>query len=271
MKPRAEVVQGDALTEMRRLIERGVKVGLCLVDPPQQITAAAWDTMIALKPMWNCLKQLVMPDRARVVLANEPYASLLVASNLPMYRHEWIWSKNRASNFLNANFQPLKEHEPIKVFSQKKCLYKPEKTDGHAPVNFARRKANSSNLYNFHNEATNNAGATDRYPRSILYFDSVDNCSPERFHENQKPVDLLRYLIRTYSNEGDTVLDFTAGSFSTGVACMIENRNFIGIEQDGYFCEVGRARISRAQGIACDIPKRERPHKPTPLFDEQVA
>ena|SRR5437868_2795980 len=261
-----EVIQGDALVEIPALIARGVQVGMCLADPPQQITSSVWDTMLPLEPMWDCLRRIVQPDRAIVLFTNEPYASLLVASNLQMYRHEWIWHKNRTSNFLNAKIQPLKEHEPIKVFSQKPCLYKPEKTEGHEPVNFARRKANSSNVYGLHPASINNAGETSRYPRSVIEFDSVDNCSQERYHENQKPTALLRYLVRTYSNEGDTILDFTAGSFSTGEACMIEKRNFIGIELDPFMCELGRARIMRAQGIPCDLPRRVREEKELPLF-----
>jgi hypothetical protein len=261
-----EVIQGEALAEMSRLISRGVKVGMCLTDPPQEITSAEWDTMIPLEPMWDCLRHLVAPERATVLLTNEPYGSLAVASNLQEYRHEWIWAKNRASNFLTAKGQPLKEHETVKVFSQKPAYYKPEKTTGHEPVKFARRKAKSSNLYNFHNEAVNRAGNTDRLPRTIQYFDCVDNNSPERFHENQKPVELLRYLIRTYTDVGDTVLDFTAGSFSSGVACVLEGRNFIGIERDAELCAMGEAWMRRAQGEPCEMPRRTAKHTVTPMF-----
>lgn len=264
---RAEIIQGDCLVEMPKLIERGLIFDACITDPPQEITDCSWDVIIPLNPMWDCLKRLIRPDRAIVLMTNEPYGSLAVASNLQMFKHEWIWAKNRASNFLNAKVQPMKEHETIKVFCQQSPLYNPQKSESHTPVNFARRKANSSNVYGFHREAVNNAGTTDRYPRSILPFDCVDNCSSERYHENQKPVPLLRYLLRTYTNEGDTVLDFSCGSGSLGEACMIEKRNCVLIDKDAFNCEVATARSRRAQGIAADIPKSQKPDKFYPLFD----
>jgi len=266
MKANFEVINGEALEEMSRLIARGIKVGMCLTDPPQEITACEWDTMIPLQPMWDCLKRLVLPERAIALMTNEPYGSLAVASALQMFRHEWVWLKNRASNFLNAQVQPLKEHEDIKVFSQRPVYYKADKESGHAPVKFARRKANSSEAYNFHAEAVNNAGDTTRYPRSVLEFDCIDNCSQERIHVNQKPVPLLRYLINRYTDPGDTVLDFTAGSFSTGVACAIEGRNFIGIEQSAEYCAEGEKWIRRANGEAVERPVRRKRQIETPLF-----
>lgn len=266
-----EIINGEALDEMTRLIRRGVKVGLCLTDPPQGIMAAKWDKVIPLKPMWTRLKRLVPPERAIVLFTNEPYGSLAVASNPQMFRHEWVWHKNRASNFLNPKNEPLKEHEDIKVFSQKSVYYISTKEGGYPPVKYARRKANCSNLYRFHKEAINNAGDTTRYPRTVLEFDCVDNCSPERFHENQKPVALLEYLIQRYSDEGDTVLDFTAGSFSAGVAAINTKRNFIGIEQDAHLCAVGEAWMKRARGIPCDIPKRAGANRKEPLFEKAGA
>lgn len=252
------VINGEALEEMSRLIARGVRVGMCLTDPPQEITSCEWDTMIPLEPMWDCLRRLVLPERAIVLMTNEPYGSLCVASALQMYRHEWVWYKNRASNFLNAEVQPLKEHEDIKVFSQRPVYYKADKEDGFSPVKFARRRADSSDVYNAHAESTNNAGDTTRYPRSILPFDCVDNCSRERTHANQKPVPLLRYLISRYTNEGDTVLDFTAGSFSCGEAALIERRSFIGIERSADDCANGERRMRRASGEYAERPVRAR-------------
>lgn len=203
------------------------------------------------------------------MFASQPFTSLLVASNLQQFKHEVIWEKNRASNFLNAPVQPMKIHESILVFGRGAITYNPQKTTGHEPVNFARRKANSSTVYGFHREAVNNAGDTTRNPKSIIYFPCVDNDSPDRFHPNQKPTELLRYLIRTYSNEGDTILDFTCGSGTTGVAAEIEKRNSILIDSDDYFCEVSRARIKRAQGIGCDIPRQLKPEKVLPLFHSE--
>jgi hypothetical protein len=262
-----EVINGEALDEMARLARRGVRVGMCLADPPQEITACEWDTMIPLQPMWDCLKQIVTPERAIVLMTNEPYGSLCVASALEMYRHEWVWKKNRASNFLNAKVQPLKEHEDVKVFSQEPVYYRADKEGGFEPVKFARRKANSSNVYGSHRESTNNAGDTTRYPRSVLEFDCVDNASPERIHENQKPVPLLCYLIDRYTDEGDAVIDFTAGSFSAGVACVLSRRDFIGIEQSAELCAWGEAWMRRASGEAVAMPRIGRKkQKVTPMF-----
>jgi DNA modification methylase len=264
---RSEVLHGEALTEMRRLIARGVKVQACITDEPYEVTDCVWDKAIPFKPMWKFLKRLVEPNRATVLFGTQPFTSALVMSNLQRFKYEIIWEKNRASNFLNAPNQPMKIHESILVFGDGELLYNPQKTTGHEPVNFARRKANSSPVYGFHKEATNNAGDTTRNPKSIQYFRCIDNCSPERYHENQKPAELMRYLVRTYSNEGDTILDFTCGSGSTGVACAIENRNFIGIEQDEHYAEIARARISRAQGQWAEIPKRIKADVHHPLFD----
>jgi DNA modification methylase len=261
-----EIINGEALEEMSRLISRGVKVGMCFTDPPQEITACEWDTMIPLEPMWDCLRKLVPADRATALMTNEPYGSLGVASNLSEYRHEWVWHKNRASNFLNAKVQPLKEHEDIKVFSRKPVYYRATKEEGFAPVNFARRKANSSTAYRFHKEAVNNAGDTTRYPRTVLEFDCLDNCSPERVHVNQKPVELLRYILRLYTDPGDLVLDFAAGSFSMGVACELEGRNFIGIEQDADRCAQGENWIKRARGEWAERPRNSKREIETPLF-----
>lgn len=265
-----EVIQGDALIEMPKLIERGVKVNASITDEPYEVTDSAWDVLIPLEPMWASLKSLVMRGGANVLFGSQPCTSIIIASNLQMFKHEWIWEKNRASNFLNAPNQPMKIHESIIVFGQGAITYNPQKTTGHEPVNFARRKANSSAAYGFHREAVNNAGDTTRNPKSIQYFRCVDNCSPERYHTNQKPVELMRYLVRTYTNEGDTVLDFACGSGSTGVACVIENRNFIGIEKDANYCAIAEARIKRASGIPCDIPKPMRSEKPLPLFPSGV-
>lgn len=261
-----ELYNSDCLIEMPRLIERGVKVGACITDEPYGVTDCPWDVLIPFAPVWSSLSELVERGRATVRFGTQPFTSLLIASNLQQFKYEWIWEKNRASNFLNAPNQPSKIHESVLVFGEGAILYNAQKTTGHEPVNFARRKANSSQAYGFHNEAINNAGDTTRQPKSIQYFRCVDNCSPERFHTNQKPVELMRFLVRTYTNEGDTILDFAMGSGTTGVACLREGRSFIGIENDDHYFKVATARIEREQGRPCDFPKRDAPHREHPLL-----
>ncbi len=268
-RPTSKNINGDCLKIMPTMKEKSI--GFVLADLPYEQTAADWDSMIDLKAMWKELKRIVKPNSAICLFASQPFTSILTCSNLENFKHEYIWWKNRTSNFLNAKIQPLKAHESILVFSFGKCPYYPQKSQGHTPVNFARRKANSSTTYGLHKEAVNEAGNTDRYPTTILMFNSVDNCSRERFHQNQKPVDLLQYLIRTYSKPTDTVLDITAGSFSTGVACVFEKRKFIGIETIPTYCGVGKERIKHAQGLPADLRRKLLNEKPMPLFAIEQA
>ena len=263
-KPTYEIINGDAL-EVLKTFPAGA-VDFVLADLPYQQTAADWDVMIEPAALWKELKRIVKKNSAVCLFASQPFTSLLTCSNLKNFKHEYIWWKNRTSNFLTAKVQPLKAHESVLVFSFGSCPYYPQKSQGHNPNNFARRKANSSSAYGDHKASLNNYGATDRYPTSILMFNSVDNCSRERFHQNQKPVDLLRYLIRSYTVAGETVLDLTAGSFSTGVASLIEQRNFIGIDIRAENCLIGEARLKWASGIPADAPVRNADFKELPLF-----
>jgi DNA modification methylase len=247
-----EIHNGDCLEVMRSLPDSSVD---CVItDPPYGETAQFWDKVLDFQQVWPELKRLCKPNAAICLFTGEAYSAPLQMSNLAAFKMKWFWWKNRASNFLNAKKRPLKVIEEVLVFSYGTITYIPQITQGHTPVNFARRKANSSALYNFHKEAVNNAGSTERFPTNVLIFNSVDNNSPERYHRNQKPTDLLRYLVRSHSNPGDTVLDFTAGSFSTGEASMLEGRSFIGIEQNSEQCEIGEMRLKRASLIPWDAP-----------------
>lgn len=245
MKPYYEhdgitIYHGDC----REILPTLSKVDLVLTDPPYGATSSGWDVAIDGNIIFEMISRFECPI---VLFAQQPYSSQLVCSKLGWFKHEWIWAKNRASNFLNAKVQPMREHEQILVFFDGKVPYIPQKTEGHDPVNFSRRKANSSSVYGFHKEAVNNAGATDRYPRSILDFKCVDNCSADRYHPNQKPVALMRFLCLTYSLLNDTILDFTCGSGSTLVAAKDLGRNAIGIELDEKYCEIAANRL--AQGV----------------------
>ncbi|HSE25757.1 MAG TPA: site-specific DNA-methyltransferase [Pyrinomonadaceae bacterium] len=259
--------QADCLEAMRHIPDASIDA--CITDPPYGTTACSWDAVIPFAPMWVELKRIVKKNGAIVLFGSQPFTSALVMSHPAMFKYEWIWEKNRGSNFATADFMPMKEHESLLVFGASMHTYNPQlekRSEGGAarsayaihPSNTGRREG-----YNFlEAKDTRWIDSDERVPRSIQKFNTEVG-----LHPNQKPIELLRYLVRTYTNEGDTVLDFTCGSGTTGVACVIERRQFIGIEQDAHYCEVSAARIKRAQGVACDIPKRVKQYAPTPLFE----
>lgn len=227
---KARIITGDAIEKMRTLPKHSIDMVLC--DLPFEQTANLWDRMIPFAPMWKQLERICKPNTAICLFGSQPFTSLLVASNPRFWKTEWIWRKNKASNFLTAKIRPMKVHEHINVFAFGNMPYYPEKSQGHKPTNPAMRKAGASTNYNGYAEMQWEGGNTDRYPLSVIDCPVVDNIDKARIHPTQKPVELLRYLIRQHSREGDTVLDFTCGSGSAGVAAIMENRDFIGIEKD---------------------------------------
>ena len=240
---------GDCL-EVMPTLEDG-SVDMVLADPPYGTTACKWDSVIPLEPMWENLKRLAKKNAAIVMTASQPFTPKLIASNMKMFKYCWVWEKDKGTCFMNAPYQPMKCHEDIVVFSQLASTYSsrgsmnyfPQKTQGK-PYKAQRKKSGS---YVFHTKPeskghvpTDNKG--ERYPRSVLRF------NPDRgLHPTQKPVALMEYLIKTYTNEGDTVLDFTMGSGTTGVACKNLGRNFIGIEKDAEYYEIAKKRIDDAE------------------------
>ncbi len=214
-----QLLQGDCLEIMPQLIKDGVKVDAIIADIPYGTTACKWDSVISFTPMWDCLNKLIKDDGAIVLFGNEPFSSLLRCSNLKKYKYDWIWKKSNVMGFLNAKKRPLKEIENILVFNSK--IYNPQGLIKNSKEKNRRGSQTDTlgnyNLINF-SEYTN-------YPKTILEFKSERG-----LHPTQKPVALMEYLVKTYTNKGDTVLDFTMGSGTTGVACKKINRNFIGIE-----------------------------------------
>ena len=215
-------------------------IDLVLCDPPYGTTACKWDSIIPLEPMWEQLKRVVTPRGAIVLTASQPFTSTLVLSNPQMWKYEWVWEKEQGSMPMQAPYQPIKVHETLQVFSQSASSYSskgsmsyyPQMASGK-PYKASQRK--SGNI-EFHTDPSgdhfkDNEGT--RYPRSVQFAPTQRG-----FHPTQKPVSLMEYLIKTYTNEGETVLDFAMGSGTTGVACGNLNRKFIGIEKDtehGYF------------------------------------
>ena len=241
-KKNYKLYKGDCLEVMDKLIKEGVKVDMVLTDPPYGRTQNKWDSIIPLEPMWQKLELLTKPNTAILLFAQTPFDKVLGCSNLKMLKYEWIWEKTTATGYLNAKKMPMKAHENILVFYKKLPTYNPQKTTGHKPTNYFEHKTNNiSANYGTTNEGFKNGGSTERYPRSIQVFKSdKQKCT---LHPTQKPVALLEYLIKTYTNEGELVLDFTMGSGSTGVACLNTNRRFIGIELDEKYFNIAKDRL----------------------------
>lgn len=231
-----DLVKGDCLSWLPNMSNKSVD--LILADMPYGTTRAPWDSQIDLQRLWPELRRVC--GGAIVLFAQTPFDKVLGGSNLPMLRYEWIWEKTNATGHLNAKRAPMKAHENILVFYDRLPTYNPQKTSGHARK-VATKRGDGSPLYGAQNLDGVSYNSTDRYPRSVQVFASDKQKS--KLHETQKPVDLCRYLIRTYSNRGDNVLDFCMGSGTTGVACQLEGRNFWGIENDSEIFEIAHARI----------------------------
>lgn len=193
--------------------------------------------------MWCELKRVIKPNGAIVLFGSEPFSSLLRCSNLKMFKYDWIWEKSKATGFLNSKKQPLRSHETISVFYSKQPIYNPQKMKGDSYNKGVRKEQTENDVYGRFNQVEVKSDGL-RFPRSVQYFKTAE--SEGGFHKTQKPVALLEYLIKTYSNEGETVLDFTAGSFSTGVAALNTNRKFIGIEIDEGYFDIG---VNRIEGL----------------------
>ncbi len=243
-----ELIHGDCLEKMKDIPDGSID--MVLADPPYGTTSCKWDSVIPLEPMWIQLKRIIKINGAIVITASQPFTTILISSNIKMFKYCWVWEKDKASNFMLAKYQVLKYHEDIVVFSLKKLPnYYPVKWDSGRIANQKgkARKTKSKGVYNNLKENIKYRNiSTLRYPKSIIKFntpksnDIVNAC----LHPTQKPVALMEYLIKTYTNENETVLDFAAGSFTTGVACVNLNRNFIGIEKDVKYYNIGVKRIN---------------------------
>jgi site-specific DNA-methyltransferase (adenine-specific) len=219
-----------------------------ITDPPYGTTACKWDSVIDFDLMWEQLNRIIKPNGAVVLFGAEPFSSTLRISNLKNYKYDWVWEKTQATGHLNAKRQPLRSNELISVFYKKQCTYNPQKTQGHKPMNKGVRKLSVQNKTEVYGKATKElpfGGNTDRYPKTNIVFKSDKQKS--YLHPTQKPVLLMEYLIKTYTNKNETVLDFTMGSGSTGVAAKNTNRNFIGIEKDDKYFKIAEERINKQE------------------------
>ena len=234
--PKIELMQGDCLEKMKDIPDKSIDMILC--DLPYGTTACKWDTIIPFEPLWEQYKRIIKDNGAIVLTASQPFTSALVMSNIKMFKYCWVWNKAKAANYVNAKKQPLKIHEDIAVFC-KGNNYNPQKTIG---------KFRKKGGYTVNREVAVAQNPTvsfndTYYPKSILNF-SVAGNKDSTLHPTQKPVALFEYLIKTYTNEGDLVLDNCMGSGTTGVACVNLNRDFIGIEKDENYFKIAEQRIN---------------------------
>lgn len=233
-----QLYKGNCLELMKEIPDESIDMILC--DLPYGSTQCKWDIIIPFEPLWEQYNRIIKENGAIVLFATEPFASKLRLSNIKNYKYDWVWDKVKGTGFLNAKKQPMRNHELICVFYKKQCLYNPQMTYGHKLKKSYRSKDLQIDVYGeMKNDYTYES--TSRYPRSIQVF-STDTQNSS-LHPTQKPVALLEYLIKTYTNEGDLILDNCAGSGSTCIAAINTNRNFIGMEMDDDYFEVAENRI----------------------------
>lgn len=246
-----KLYNGDCIEVMQNLIKQGVKVDAIITDPPYGMTACKWDSVIPFELMWDCLHKLIKDNGAIVLFGQEPFSSKMRLSNLDDYKYDWIWVKNKPSGFSNAKHKPMCNYEIISVFCKGKHTYNPIKEPRdlkekyiNLTHGFTRNGNYGSNTQNIKLENIPKQYDALRYPTTVKKFDVVPNNKGSKLHPTQKPVALIEYLIKTYTNEGETVLDFTMGSGTTGVACENLNRNFIGIEMNKEYYDMACTRLN---------------------------
>ncbi|HHX67611.1 MAG TPA: site-specific DNA-methyltransferase [Gallicola sp.] len=225
---------------MDEMIEKGIKVDMILTDPPYGTTQCKWDSIIPLNEMWNKIKLITKDNGAIILFGSQPYTSLLINSNLKWFKYCWYWNKVRGVGHLNAKKQPLKSVEEVCVFYKKQCNYNPQMRERENP----RKSKNKSTqqIYNKSQEIFEGKILNKKYPVTLLEFSKSDQKN-FTLHPTQKPIDLCEYLIKTYTNEGDVILDFTCGSGTTLVAAKNLNRKCYGIELEEKYCEVAKNRL----------------------------
>ena len=236
---KVQLMLGDCLERMKEIPDGSIS--MILADPPYGTTKCSWDSIIPLEPMWEQLKRVIKPNGAIVLFGSQPFTTTLIASNMKMFKYCWVYRKPQGVDPFMAKKRPLNDIEDVVVFCKKGTVYNPQMEKGVAYKITRDKKPRLNQLNNtvFNETTTENSG--ERLPKRVLDF------KQERgLHPTQKPVALMEYLIKTYTNEGETVLDFTCGSGSTGVAAVNTNRDFIGIEMDEGYFKIAQERIANA-------------------------
>ena len=261
MKPYYEtelgkLYHGDCLEIMPEL----EPIDLVLTDPPYGITGCKWDAVIPFEPMWKQLKRIIKKNGAIILTASQPFTSALIMSNVKMFKYEYIWIKDRPSNFVIANIQPLKYHENILIFYNKQPVFNKQmqkRPDG--PSKRYKNIINNSNRVSSHFKITDGPKMFDpnyKNPGSILNY-SV-GCRNHLIHPTQKPIELIKYFVKTYTNENEIILDFTIGSGTTAAACECLKRRWIGIEIEEKYCEIAAKRIEENLTVMERIDRSEK-------------
>lgn len=231
----------DCLEKMVDLPDKSVDLILC--DLPYGTTACKWDVVIPFEPLWEHYNRIIKDNGVIVLFGREPFSSYLRLSNIKGFKYDWIWKKTKAQGFLNAKKMPLKDYENISIFYKKQPVYNPQGVVYGKFNNFRKSKLNKADdVYGAEKDFGDSS--VGHYPKQIIEFSNPSGKG--QLHPTQKPVPLLEYLIKTYTNEGDLVLDNCMGSGSTGVACVNTNRNFIGIELDENYFNIAKDRIERS-------------------------
>ena len=242
-----DLIKGDCL-EVMKGIESG-SVDAIITDPPYGTTACKWDSVIDFELMWEQLNRIIKPNGAVVLFGSEPFSSALRMSNIKNYKYDWVWNKNTCTGSLLAKKRPMKSHEIISVFYKKQCNYNRQMIERtEKELKRLSKKSVKTKGTEFQEKGGYSVNRYDnlyKSPIDVLNFNTVFNRSKDKNgHPTQKPIALMEYLIKTYTNENETVLDFTMGSGSTGVACVNTNRNFIGIEMDENYFNIASDRIN---------------------------
>jgi site-specific DNA-methyltransferase (adenine-specific) len=232
---------------MDYLIEQGIKVDAIITDPPYGTTACSWDNVIPFDKMWDRLKLLRKDTTPIVLFGSEPFSTHLRMSNIKEFKYDWIWYKNLRTGFANAEYMPMKSYELISLFYLKKPTYNPIKVK-RTTTKSGTKKTNFGDVYgNLKNNNKPNNQTDFVNPHNVINFIKAIHGTQKRSHPTQKPIELMEYLIKTYTNKGDLILDFTSGSFTTCVGAEQLNRRSIGIELEKKYCDVGVKRLSQLQ------------------------
>ena len=238
LEEKINLLHGDCLELMNNIPDKSVDMILC--DLPYGVTQCKWDAIIPFDKLWEQYNRIIKNNGAVVLFGNEPFTSLLICSNLKNFKYNWIWQKNKATVFVKAKKQPLNDNETISVFYKKQCTYNPQMTVAEKIYKRGMVKRSKSDCYGEEKDFVQIETGL-RYPKRIQYFNN--NHTREQLHPTQKPVELLEYLIKTYTNEDEVVLDNCMGSGSTGVACINTNRRFIGMEIEEKYFEIAKDRM----------------------------
>ncbi|QCH27344.1 DNA-methyltransferase [Clostridium tyrobutyricum] len=235
------IINGDCIEVLQTI--KSKSIDLVLSDLPFEMTENTWDKIIPIIPMFDELNRVIKDNGAIVLMSAGSFTAELILSNKKYYRYSWIWKPKEKTNFLNANRMPLRQHIDIPVFYRNLPTYNAQKTYGHKPVNKYRKHSSDGSNYGKTKIGTSGGGQTDRYPTTII--DIPYKTIKNRLHPTQKPVELYEYLIKTYTNEGDTVLDFAAGSCTLAEAAINRNRKYICIEKEKEYYSKANERIKK--------------------------